>query len=439
MKYYLWGLGAVGSSFLEKLKENGFFNADLFYCIDCSEEARKKFESCGGFKNHFILCTIDQNNYLTFLNKLNDGDYLLDFSTNIKNLDILTYCLKNNIHYLFTADSSWKNDLLWTSIHQHYLEYVLIKDKISHQQNTCVVGFGMNPGLVSCFAKMCLKEIVEKDDGTYISKRRKQLKDLLNKNKYGLVAKKLGVSDIQEVDNDTTMTKISFENDTCYSTWNVFSYYYETVSSPEIAFGNKKRFYGYKNIFDCDPKDLFLSLSKSAFEYPVESFSPQGTVSGHISAHEEIYTLRRFFTYKKFKPTVHFLYSPCEYAINSIKNFKLKKPDKLHLINKKEITGGGESVGIIIQGKKFKTRYFGNLLNTNENKESATILQVSASAYAAYIYMLNHPNEGMLFPEEMDENELLKTAKQYLKDYISVECSKIKINLGKGENTCIYM
>lgn len=432
MKFLIFGLGAVGFSFLSKLKESGFFDKEKFYCVDFNELAKKQFISLGGLESHFILKKIIKENYLELLCLLKSGDYLLDFAIDLKNLEILDYCLRNNIHYLSTADSSWNPDPSWKSNHQHYLEYLRLKSKYkNHQGNTSIVLFGMNPGLVSCFAKQCLKEIVEKDNSVYIKFFRKKLRKLLNEKKFGLVAKKIKVTDIQEIDNDNQTTNIPFEDDVCYSTWNVYAYYYETISSPEIVFKNKKSFFRYKEIYEADINDLYLALFKPGFEYKSGTFSPQGFIDGHISTHEEVFTIRDLFKYKKYRPNVHFVYSPSKYAYNSIINFKYSAPKKMHLITKDEIVSGGESVGIIIQGKRFKTRYFGNYLDTTLLKESATILQVSASSYAAFIYMLKHNKEGLLFPEDMDEDELLDSAKEYLKEYLSLECPKIKMTLGK--------
>lgn len=430
MKYLILGLGAVGFSFLKKLKENGLFKADDFYCVDKSEKTKEDFIKIGGKSYNFSLDKVTKDNYLKYLNTLDENDYLLDFCIDIKNLEILEYCLIHNIHYLSTADSSWNPDPTWMSDHQHFLEYLKLKEKYAKKQNTCLVLFGMNPGLVSLFAKKCLKEIIISDKGKYIKCNRNKLLKLLDEGKYGLASKKIGVTDIQEIDNDTQITDIPYDESVCYSTRNCWAYYYETVSSPEIAFGNKKRFYKCKKIYDYDPSDLYLSLYKSGYEYPITTFSPQGNVLGHISTHEEIFTIRKYFSYKKYKPTVHFVYSPCEYAIKSIKRFKYYSPTNLHLINKREIIDGGESVGIIFQGRKFNTRYFGNYLKTNEiSDETATIRQVSASSYAGFIYILKHDKEGLLFPEELNEEEVLNTAKQYLNEYINIEIPKINIDL----------
>ncbi len=282
--------------------------------------------------------------------------------------------------------------------------------------------------MVSCFAKKCLREIVEKDNDLYIKLNREKLLNLLSKGAYGKLAKKLGVTDIQEVDNDDQETSIPYIEGTVYSTWNVYGFYYETVSVPELALDNKRSFFKYKTVFDCDQSDLWLSLPKSSYEYKTKVFSPQGITEGHISSHEEIFMIRNAFSYKKYKPNVHFVYSPCDYAIRSVKS---KRPGNECLIDNSSITKGGESVGIIIQGKRFKTRYFGNYLESKGLNESATILQVSASALAGYLYIQNHKNDGLLFPEDVNEEEILHAAKPYLKEYLSILCGKQKMTLGR--------
>lgn len=184
-------------------------------------------------------------------------------------------------------------------------------------------------------------------------------------------------------------------------------------------------------MFDADIDDLFLSLPKPGFEYMEASFCPQGRMEGHISTHEEIFTIRRLFSYGSYMPTVHFLYFPCDYAIRSVVQFRKSPATRFHLITKDEIVDGGESVGILMQGKRFKSRYFGNYLKTSYLDESATIAQVAASSYAAFIYMLKHPTEGITMPEDVNEFEVLETTKQYLKEYQSFECERVKIILGR--------
>lgn len=174
MNLLIWGLGEVGYSFACKLKENNYLDSSSFYCVDSSIEAKNKFLKLGGKIENFTQSLINQDNYQDFLKVLNEGDFLLDFSTDVKNLEILEYCLNKNIHYLSTADSSWPNDKCFFSCHQHYLEYLKLKEKYKNQKHkTCMIEFGMNPGLVSSFAKKCIKEIVKNDKSLYVRLNRK--------------------------------------------------------------------------------------------------------------------------------------------------------------------------------------------------------------------------------------------------------------------------
>lgn len=100
----------------------------------------------------------------------------------------------------------------------------------------------MNPGLISCFVKECIYQVILNDQSLYIRIYRKKLLKLYEEKKYGLICKKIKVKEVQGVDNDDQVTNIPFEEDTLCSTWNPWSYYYyETISSPEIDYGTKKR------------------------------------------------------------------------------------------------------------------------------------------------------------------------------------------------------
>lgn len=81
-----------------------------------------------------------------------------------------------------------------------------------------------------------------------------------------------------------------------------------------------------------DYKNLVLSLYKAGFEYKKDTISPQGVVHGHISTHEEIFSIRDMLTYKHYSPTAHFVYSPCEYAKKSLENINYNNPTKFHII-----------------------------------------------------------------------------------------------------------
>lgn len=430
MNYYIWGLGAVGKSFLTKIIEARIIKPESCYLVEKNKDAIEAYVSMGFLLEHTIQEEIRESNYLNLLEKLKDGDYLLDFTTNIKNISVLEYCLKNNIHYLCTADSSWPEDDGWISNHQHFLEYVRIKNEFKECLATSIVGFGMNPGLVSCFVKKCIDKVVETDDSLYIRLHRNRLKALLLEDKYNVVSKMIGIDDIQEVDNDDQRFTIGDpEINTIYSPWSPEAFYYESFSCPELSFGSKRRFFRYQKVYDCDFSDLYLALPTHSYKINVSVYSPQNDCVGHITPHEEVFTISHYLTYKKYKPTVHFVYSPSHLSSASIERCIDDSQPSFCLLGKKQIVGGGESVGVVIQGKRFHTAYFGNYLDNAEIDEVATIRQVSAGVVSAFIYMLSNPNKGMLFPEEVDHNIALEIAKQYLRGYNFSYIGKVTIKL----------
>lgn len=121
-----------------------------------------------------------------------------------------------------------------------------------------------------------------------------------------------------------------------------------------------------------------------------------------------------------YAPNVCFLYKPCNLASSSLE----KEIDKLKykIIQRENITSGGESVGVIISGDNFKTRYVGNYLNIKDTIiESPTILQVSAGVLSALKYILNNPKDGLLLPENLETEEIIKYTLPYLKNIESFE------------------
>lgn len=120
--------------------------------------------------------------------------------------------------------------------------------------------------------------------------------------------------------------------------------------------------------------------------------------------------------------------------MKSLENINYNNPIKFHIIKKSEIIKGDESVEIILQGLRFKTRYFGNYyLDGKGLNTTATILQVSTGVYSVFCYMLKHTREGLLFPEDTDEKEILNSAKKYLKSYDTFVCDYIEMPLGRNK------
>lgn len=431
-KHLIIGLGMVGSSFLRIVKEKGCFFSDRFYCIDSDPAAEAIFVDLGGDKDHFLCVTVNEKNYKSLLGAYGKGDYIFDFSCEVKNIDMLAFSLEHGLHYISTADSNWDlNDIKWVSVHQHFLEYRDLAKHRDRKTYTSIIEFGMNPGLVSCFAKKCLKMIVETDSGSYISSRREMLKHLLSKGQYSKVARKIGLEYIVEVDHDNQIFDVEPQECCIYSPWNPLSFYHEGLSAPEMIFGTWKQFRQFNKVRDCDFLDLSISLMKPGIDCKEHVYSPQGEVQGSLIAHEEIFSMSYFFRRGLYKPASFFVYKPSELAEQTLSANRDCDSPEFAVLDRDVWKSGGESVGVILQGRKFHSAYFGNYLDGNCIDETSTIRQVSASTFAAYRYIQNHPREGFLFPEEVDEEEMLTTAGEYLFEYVFTKCNPVMPCFGK--------
>ena len=312
-----------------------------------------------------------------------------------------------------------------------YHDFCIYRDMKKHVNTsfaTSIIEFGMNPGMVSCFIKQAIKEVVKKDTGTFVSTNRDKLQSMIDCGEYAKAAQQLKINTVHISDIDTTELKFPYKAKTIYSTWNIDAFYDETTAPSEMSLGTDIKAEKLSQILSCyNPDDGSFISNNSSILSPEQSYSPYGKFVGYIVPHEEIYTIARFLSiYKKdklvYKPSVCFVYLPCLMAIKGLFDglaIGFKKMSK-HLVEPEDIANGGEAVGIVIDGKNFQTRYFGNKLEAPIEGETPTILQVSVSAFAAFRYMLDNPNRGFLFPEEVDDEQILRYARPYLKKYISL-------------------
>ena len=140
-----------------------------------------------------------------------------------------------------------------------------------------------------------------------------------------------------------------------------------------------------------------------------------------------------------------FLYSPCDYAKEYMKNAKVseysesdsnntliseniirgyKYPEKSEIIYKEKITLGTEYVGVLIIGENFEPVWVGNRIEPSflykKKKDSywqtPTISPVAMSALAGVCWMLkNKEKGGIYFPDDItDYKYILKFAEKYI-------------------------
>ena len=107
-----------------------------------------------------------------------------------------------------------------------------------------------------------------------------------------------------------------------------------------------------------------------------------------------------------------FVFRPCDLALRSVFH---ETNTKQQLITKDRILSGGEAVGICVEGKNFSPVHVEAALSYDEKiEDSPSVLLVSASLFAAIRYAMDHPNEGILFPEYTDPKEIVSYVSKFM-------------------------
>ncbi len=426
-KFVLMGLGQVGTSLLNLILKEKLFDIDNIYIIDKDKTVFNKFINFGGNINNCIELFIESSNYLEIFKYTNENDFIMDLVNGVDNLILATECLYRNIHYISTCDDCFDNKFNFFTFQTHYDEYkklLLNREK----KATSIAEFGMNPGMVNVFTKKVLIDIVEQDDSDFVSSNRNYLRSLYKTNKFALLAKELKVRSFIETDVDITDTSIKEDKNTVYSTWNVPDYDIEIHENTIIKCGTQNRLNKILESVNCNTEDIIyfnklngtLILDKISTSVPQKVGSNIGEFTGYIVSHEENFSVYDYYTIREnggeieYAPDMYFVYKPCDLALKSIIKHDLN--NKIQLILKENMISGGEAVGIVAIGDNFKTRYVGNYLDIKDTFfETPTILQVSIGCLSAIKYIRNHPNEGFLFPEYTNVNEVLEYAQKYMK------------------------
>ena len=84
-----------------------------------------------------------------------------------------------------------------------------------------------------------------------------------------------------------------------------------------------------------------------------------------------------------------------------------------------DIEAGVDELGVLLAGHKNNAYWFGSQLSIGEARKlaphnSATSLQVTSAALAGMIWAMEHPDRGIVEPDDMDHQRPLEICRPYL-------------------------
>ena len=465
-----FGFGAVGKSFYEKISKEIKFNENNYFVITMDDFEFEAFVNLGGMVANFVIQKITKDNFKEVFGKyLKEGDLLIDFADTVGTKDILEWCAENNIMYLNTGEADWPEN--WYSIFNENLLKNEIRKKHKDLKETnkypIVLQHGYNPGLVSHFVKAGIEYIVKKQYS-----KNKEFRKLLKENKFNILSQKLGIKQIHV--NDIDLQEVKWEEEqSLYSTWCIDSFFFEMLSEATINFGTHEKI----DLKEDECKLLnfekgFLELKQLAVDTKGRTYYPGGKFEGYLVPHEEIITIANGLEVVEdgkvvYRPSVMFLYSPCEAARKYIENAKVNDylnpdpekpqdcenengksivrgyvyPEKAEIVYQEKIKSGTEYVGVLLIGDNFKPVWVGNRIEMPylyKNKKDSywqtpTITPVAMSALAATCWMIKNKDKGgIYFPDDITEyKDIIKMAEKYISKtiYKTFDKKEIEENL----------
>ena len=163
-----------------------------------------------------------------------------------------------------------------------------------------------------------------------------------------------------------------------------------------------------------------ICLARMGVNTWVVSWVPDSTIHGMVVRHGEAFSLSDRLTVWDgdqaiYRPTVHYAYCPSDSAIaslNELRGTDYRLQSKLRILSN-DIIEGRDILGALIMGHPFKSWWVGSALDIHTARklvpgQNATTVQVGISVVAAVCWMIQNPNRGVLAPEDLPHEYVLK-------------------------------
>jgi len=425
------GAGSVSQCTLPLLLDNQIVEGKQITILDQTDN-RSRVQSAIAAGATYVQDTITENNLDSMLSQfLSEGDILLDLAWNIDANVIIGWAHEHGVMYLNTSVEEWepytqgaqRHPLERTLYHRH-MRLREMKAQWTSKGATAVVEHGANPGMVSHLTKKALTEIAEKalSDGIV----GQEVRAALETRNYPKLAQLLNVKVIHIAERDTQISDQPKQVDEFVNTWSVEGFYEEGIAPAELGWGTHE-----KKL----PRDAYVHegvgpLNQIALARPgattwVRSWVPDCEITGLVIRHGEAFTMSDYLTVWEngkavYRPTVHYAYCPSDAGIMSLRELEMRQWDlqENQRIMNEEIISGEDRLGVLLMGHPYKSWWCGSMLDIDRARtlvpgQSATTVQVGSAVYAAIVWMINHPQEGLLVPDELPWEAVFSVAEKY--------------------------
>jgi homospermidine synthase len=375
----------------------------------------------------FVCEALTEQNFVQTLDRfVQPGDFIVNLSVEVSSLAVIAYASVKGALYLDTCVEPWAggyNDPQLDLSHRtnYALRYqVLDLRKRLGRGPTAVVAHGANPGLITHLLKAGLMELAV------------QLGHPLPEAGEGIdwarLCMGLGIKVIHFAERDTQCSQRLKEDDEFVNTWSVHGFISEGSQPAELGWGSHERTwpsfarrhrFGSRNA---------IYLERPSASVLVKTWTPLGgPCLGMMITHHETASTADLLTVKDqrkliYRPTLHYAYHACNDALLSVHELigrGWQTQTRQRILNGEIDSGGVDALGVLLMGHDWNAYWFGSLLSIDEARalvpfNNATSLQVAAGVLSGIVWAVEHPDRGIVEPEQMDYERVLEIARPYL-------------------------
>jgi homospermidine synthase len=385
---------------------------------------------------------VTEKNMGTLLGKfVGPGDVLIDLAWNIDACEILDWCHRHGVLYVNTSTELWdpyaggpRQHPTRKTLYWRHMNVRRMMAKWKTKGPTAVLEHGANPGLISHFTKQGLLDIAAAAlaDRKFKARKAEQIAELARTQAWNHLARELGVKVIHCSERDTQISDKPKQVDEFVNTWSIEGFREEGQTTAELGWGTHEKWlppYAYRH--KEGPRNQ-ICLARMGMNTWVRTWVPNYAVHGMVVRHGEAFTISDHLTvWEKgravYRPTVHYAYCPSDAAIaslNEMRGYDYRLVDNQRIMND-EITSGSDILGALIMGHPYKSWWTGSDLSIEESRrlvphQNATTMQVAISVVAATLWMIRNPDMGVVVPDDLPHEFVLKVSKPYLGKFISM-------------------
>ncbi|MDX1838784.1 homospermidine synthase [Legionella taurinensis] len=424
-KIVILGFGSIGQALFPLLARHLVLQPQQVRVVSKLAEEETIAQELGV---NFRLLEVTRENYKSFFDEeLSSGDFLINLSTGISSADLIRLCQAKKVLYLDASTEPWEgyytDESLSPSQRTNYAlreEMLAMKGK---RGSTAVITHGANPGLVSHFVKQALWNMARDND--------LPLRPLQTAQDWAHLAHQLTIKAIHIAERDTQITSTPKMPGEFVNTWSVPGFMAEARQPAELSWGTHERHWP-KDAHHYDfGSNCSIYLDRPGATTQVRTWTPTlGPFHGFLITHAESISIADYLSIRCnghviYRPTVHYAYFPCPDATLSLHEYNgmewqngMNQEEHNRLIVD-DIIDGMDELGVLLMGNKKGAYWFGSQLSIHDARKqvpynNATSLQVAAGVLAALLWAMEYPECGIVEPEDLDYQYILKIALPYL-------------------------